>query len=175
MRCNTRVVIEIETGRVISRDSYEYHGPLVRACGGPTAQQNAAASSTAALDTSLSNQFNTGTAITNPFFSSLVSNPQQNPQLAQQYGQQKAQLAANNAGYGSALPSGFAAAENTQLGESYDQAQAQSMFGRQLAGAQGLNPLGAATAAQSGNNSIMQAPLSNNFWSNLVGGLIGAV
>jgi hypothetical protein len=144
-------------------------------CGGPSAQQNAAAASQTQLDQSLANQFNTGSAVTNPFFSNLVKNPGQNPQLAQQYGMQKAGLASKAAGYGGALPSGFEAQQQADLGENYAQAQDSSMLQRQLAGAQGLNPLGAASAAQSGNNSIMQAPLQNNFWSNVVGGLISGV
>ena len=81
-------------------------------------------------------------------------------------------MAAQNAGYGGALPSGFAAQENTDLGENEAQAQANGMFGRQLQGAQLLNPQAAAGTALSGANSVMQAPLQNNFWSNLLGGLI---
>jgi hypothetical protein len=42
-----------------------------------------------------------------------------------------------------------------------------------LQGAQGLNPLAPASAAQGGNQSIMNAPLQNNFWSNLIGGMLG--
>jgi hypothetical protein len=141
-------------------------------CGGPSPEQKAAAASQSALDQQLAQQFKTGSAVTNPFFSNLVTNPGQNPQLAQQYAQQKAGLAARDAGFGSALPSGFEAQQELDLGENYAQAQDNSMFQRQLTGAQGLNPLGAASAAQSGNTSIMQAPLQNNFWSNVVGGLI---
>jgi hypothetical protein len=144
-------------------------------CGGPTQQQKDAATQTAALDKQLAGQFATGSAVTNPFFSNLVTNPGQNPQLAQQYGMQKAQLAASDAGFGGALPSGFAAQQKMDLGENYAQTQDASMFGRQMAGAQGLNPLASAQTAQSGNNSILQAPLQNNFWSNLVGGLVGAI
>lgn len=141
-------------------------------CGGPSQQQKDAAASQSQLDQQLAGQFKTGSAVTNPFFSGLVTNPGQNPQLAQQYGMQRAQEASADAGFGAALPSGFATAEKNRLGENYAQAQDNSMFQRQLTGAQGLNPLGAASAAQSGNQSIMQAPLQNNFWSNVVGGLI---
>ena len=141
-------------------------------CGGPTDQQKQAATAATNLTNQEAAQYAAGTAVTTPFYSNLVNNPQQNPQLAQQYGQQKAQLASRNAGYGGALPSGFAEQQNTDLNESEAQAQANSMFGRQVAGAQGLNPQQAAGTALQGANSVMQAPLQNNFWSNLLGGLI---
>lgn len=127
------------------------------------------------LDQTLQNQFQTGSAVTNPFYTNLVNNPGQNPQLAQQYGQQKAALASTDAGFGGALPSGFEAQQKLDLGEGYAQAQDQSMLNRQLAGAQGLNPLAAGSAAQTGNASVFNSQaLQNNFWGNLVGGLIGA-
>lgn len=102
--------------------------------------------------------------------------------VANQLKQQDAMLNNRLAGYGSALPSGFAESEKAGMAESagqaFDQTQLQLLNAQQqakLTGAQGLNPLGAATAAQSGNNSIMQAPLQNNFWSNLVGGMVGGL
>lgn len=143
-------------------------------CGGPSAEQKQAAALQGQLDQTLANQFQYGSGVTNPFFSSLVTNPGQDPALAQQYGMQKAGLRSKAAGYGGALPSGFEASQERDLGESYAQAQDNSMLQRRLTGAQGLNPLGAASAATTGNNAIFQAPLQNNFWSNLVGGLIGA-
>src|SRR5579864_1795773 len=109
MKIYTKVVMDMETGQVLEGFSYEYEGPIEFFCGGPTQQQKDAATQTAALDKALAGQFTTGTAITNPFFSNLVTNPGQNPQLAQQYGMQKAGLAARDAGFGGALPSGFEA------------------------------------------------------------------
>lgn len=48
------------------------------------------------------------------------------------------------------------------------------MFGRQLTGAQLLNPMQAAQSAQQGNQSVFNSTaLQNSFWSNLVGGLVG--
>lgn len=188
MRCSTRIVLEIETGAVIERESFEYFGPVAHCCGGPSAQQTAAASSQGALDTALSNAYTSGSAVTTPFYTNLVENglPYFGAQsaystsaLANQADQQKAMLASQDAGYGGALPSGFASAQQTalaaQTAQNFDQNQLsllQQQEQAQMAGAAGLNPLASASAASSGNNSIMQAPLQNNFWGNLVGGLV---
>lgn len=141
-------------------------------CGGPSQQQKDAATSTANLSNAETAQFQQGSAVTTPFYSNLVTNPGQDPALAQQFGQAKAQQAGRNAGFGGALPSGFAEQENTDMAENYAKTQANDMFGRQMAGAQGLNPQAAAGTAVGANQSILQAPLQNNFWSDLVGGLI---
>jgi hypothetical protein len=172
VKISTLVVLDMETGHVLKREWYEYTGPVEKFCGGPTSQQNTAADQTQALSSAELQQFQTGSAVTNPFYTNMVTNPQQNPALAQQYGQQKAQLAGQNAGYGAALPSGFAAQENTDLGEAQAKAQAGNMQAEQMAGAQGLNPQAAAGTAVGANQSVMQAPLGNSFWSNLIGGLI---
>lgn len=101
--------------------------------------------------------------------------------LGQQIGQQKAQMKNQDAGYGAALPSGFEKAQETRLdanaAESFDQNQQnlilQNLQAKQ-AGAQGLNPLASGATAIQGNNQIMNAPLGNSFWSNLIGGILGS-
>lgn len=190
MRVTTRLVIDIETGSVVAHEFYDYDGPVDRCCGGPSQQQKDAAASQSALDQQLAQQFKTGSAVTNPFYSNLVTqglpyfgqqSQYSTSDIAQQLNKAKAGVSNRLAGYGSALPSGFAEAEKTGLDESamqdFDQNQLgllQQNLQAKMAGAAGLNPLGTASAATSGNNAIMQAPLQNNFWSNLVGGIVGA-
>lgn len=169
---NTRTVISIETGEVIECVGYEYVGPIDLACGGPTDDQKKAASNTTALSSDELANYQAGTKVTTPFYDNLTTNPGQDPALAQQYGVQKAQQDANFAGYGDALPSGFATAAKTRMGEDYARTQDAGMLNRQLTGAQGLNPQQSAQTAVAGNQSVMNAPLQNNFWTNLVGGLI---
>ena len=47
MRISTRVVIDLETGKVIARDSYEYSGPLALAIKAATKAASGAASTAA--------------------------------------------------------------------------------------------------------------------------------
>lgn len=100
--------------------------------------------------------------------------------IAKDINQQQAMMKNRLAGEGEALPSGFAESASRDLAEGGAQAFDQNQLGlmqqneqAKMAGAAGLNPMASATAAQSGNNSIMQAPLQNNFWSNLIGGMTG--
>lgn len=105
-----------------------------------------------------------------------MKNPGQDPALAAQYGQARASTAANDAGFGTALPSGFDAARQNRLKEQYAQGQDASMLQRQTLGAQLLNPMAAASGASQGNQSIFNSSaLQNSFWGNLVGGLVGAL
>jgi hypothetical protein len=189
-RVTTKVVIHIETGKVLKRKSYRYFGPWALACGGPTAQQQSAATSTSDIDSTLANMFQTDATQTQPFYTNLLQQglPYFNQQsqysssdLAQQEGQQQAALKSRLTGQGSTLPSGFASQEETDLqgqtAEAFDQNQLNLLQQQQqakMAGAAGLNPLASASTAISGNQSIMQAPLQNSFWSNLIGGILGS-
>lgn len=159
-------------------------------CGGPSSQQKDAAASQAQLTQQQAQVQAQDNAVTQPFFTNEVQKglPYFNAEsqystsnLAKQVNQAKAGLAANRAGYGGALPSGFAASQDTDLAakgaEAFDANQLNMLdrnqqekdnAARALAGQQGL----ALTSAFGGNNSIMQAPLSNNFWGNLIQGVI---
>lgn len=159
-------------------------------CGGPSQQQTDAAAAQANLSNQQAALSSENNAITQPFFSNEVQNglPFFNAQsqystsnLADQINQAKASQNANFAGYGGALPSGFAQSANRDLSiggaKAFDQNQLSLLTAQQnekdnaartLAG-QGAN---AASTAIGGNQSIMQAPLANNFWSNLVGGIV---
>lgn len=161
-------------------------------CGGPSQAQTNAANSQSNLTNQLASQFQTGSQVTNPYYTSLVQNglPYFNAQtqystsdLGQQIGQQQAQQKAQMAGYGAALPSGFATSAATDLqgqgAEAFDQNQMQMLQANeqaQLAGAQGLNPLAAGSAALQGNNSLMNsaATQANNFWGNMMAGMLGS-
>jgi hypothetical protein len=159
-------------------------------CGGPSQQQKDAATAQANLSSTeagiakqdqaaafpvLSDQAKNGL----PFFQAESQYATSN--LAKQVNQQKAQLAARNAGYGGALPSGFAESENRDLAssaaENFDQNQLGLLQAQQQAkvGAAGAllgQQQGSSSTAATANNTIMQAPLQNNFWSNLVQGII---
>jgi hypothetical protein len=142
-------------------------------CGGPTQEQKDAAKANADLANTELGQYKAGTAVTTPFYSSQVTNPEQDPALATQYGIQKAQMKARNAGYGSALPSGFEAQQEADLGEQYGRAQDENMYARRMAGAAGLNPQASAGVASGTNSGIFNSTaLQNNFWGNLINGVI---
>jgi hypothetical protein len=138
----------------------------------------------------LAGQYASGAATTTPFYTNLVNNglPYFNAQsqystsdIAQQFGQAQANQARQLQGAGSTLPSGFATQAQSDLkaqgAQAFDQSQLgllQSQTAAQMAGAQGLNPLGSAQAATGAGSSVLGASsLNNNFWSNLFGGLIG--
>lgn len=159
-------------------------------CGGPPKEMKAAAASQAKVNNQLSDTFSTNQAATNPYYKNLLENglPYFNQekeygssQIAQQGKLVKAAQERRLAGFGSTLPSGFAESArrgtDTGMARAFD-AHMMELLQRQeeakMAGAQGLNPLGYASGATGGNNSILQASsLKNNFWSNLVGGVVG--
>ena len=101
--------------------------------------------------------------------------------LARQINQAKANQRARLSGFGGALPSGFAEASARDLdasgAEAFDQnmlsllAQQQAAKQAGAAGATGIGESAFGTAAGA-NQSIMQAPLQNNFWGNLISGIV---
>ena len=158
-------------------------------CGGPSQQQKDAASSQADLDKQLTGQFKAGSAVTQPFYTNMVKEglPFFNPEsqfatssLGRDVNQQRVMMKNRLAGEGAALPSGFAESAERDLAEggaqAFDQNQLallQAQQNAKLMGAQGLNPMQAAGMAQGGNQSIFGSPnLRNDFWSNVVGGLV---
>jgi hypothetical protein len=123
-RVNTEVVLDIGTGKVLSKKFHRYWGKWELACGGPTSQQTAAATSTANIDSTLAGMFQTDATQTQPFYENLLANglPYFNAQsqystsaLAQGEGQAEAAQSRSLAGEGSTLPSGFATAAKTDL------------------------------------------------------------
>ena len=137
----------------------------------------------------LGGQFKTGSAVTTPFYTNLVQqglpyfgaeSQYATSDLARQANQAKATMRNRLAGFGRALPSGFAEASDrafdADTARAFDSNQRDLLMQNlqaKLVGAQGLNPLAAGSAALGGNQSIMNAPLRNTFWSNLVGGVLG--
>lgn len=222
MRISTRVVIDIETGEVLSCESHEYSGPIARACGGPSQQQQQAANnqlalsqqmaaeyapaaaSEASLVNNLNDAFTSSQSLTQPFYSNLLKNGlpyfnQESDYSSSALGQQEAaaqgRLKASMASGGTNLPSGYADQLSNDLSTNYGEAFDNNMLNllqqnesAKMAGAQGLNPIGyastaagansgllnAGSTATNANSSIMSANLTNSFWSNLLGGLIGA-
>lgn len=159
-------------------------------CGGPSSQQKQAASSQAALSQeelqALQQTLPGATSFYSqeakaglPYFAAQSQYATSN--LAQQIAQQKANLARQNAGFGGALPSGFAAQENRDLdlggAQAFDQNMLNLLAQQEAAkrsGAAGLAAIasGSGSTAAGANQSIMNAPLQNNFWSNLISGVI---
>jgi hypothetical protein len=168
-------------------------------CGGPSqAQQQqqqaqlTATNQNAALSKQLGDIFTSGEQATQPFYTSLLNQglPYFNAQsqystsaLAPQINQAQAAQKSKEAGYGGALPSGFADAASrdisTQGAEMFDQNQLsllQQQEQAKMAGAAGLNPLAAGqTASQTNAGISAQQPLpnlNNNFWTNTIGGAL---
>jgi hypothetical protein len=159
-------------------------------CGGPTQSQKNAAASQAQI--SAENQALGDQALSGalpfyqqeaqqglPYFAQQAN--YSTSALAQQINQAKANENAKMAGYGGALPSGFAQANDRDLDIAGANAQDQNML-QLLAAQQAAKQAGAAGevgigqgamgTAAGANQSIMQAPLQNNFWSNLIAGLV---
>jgi hypothetical protein len=188
VRVTTKIVWDIETGTVLHHDFFEYEGPVIRGCGGPSSQQSAAATSQANLSNAELAEFQKNSAQTDPFYANVLANgipgmAQQQQystsDLAGQINQAKANEKTKLAGFGSALPSGFAEQESADIGakgaQAFDQNQLSLLsqqFAAKMAAAQGLNPQASASGASGANQSILQAPLQNSFWSNLISGLI---
>jgi len=159
-------------------------------CGGPTQQQKQAAATTTDLAKEQAAQYKKYSALTDPFYASVLSGglpyfgqeaQYGTSDIAKQINQARANYLGRMAGYGDALPSGFAEAGERDISESGAQAFDQNMmnlmqqnFLAKMGAAQALNPFQAAGGATSAGQAVMQAPLQNNFWSNVVGGALGA-
>lgn len=204
MRIATKVVIDIETGKVVSRETYEYLGPVVLCGGGPSAEQKAAAQSQANMTNQMANVFGKQEAFSeaqqnkvNPFFTNMMNNglpyfsamtDAQSGLNARAFAPAKAQLE-KQLGTSMGLPNGFATQARTDLASnqarSYDQQLLAALQAQQQAkqqGAAGLlgqqqiaNPLGYGSAALQGNQSIMQAPLASPGIGGLLGGIAGGL
>jgi|HubBroStandDraft_6_1064221.scaffolds.fasta_scaffold00134_42 hypothetical protein len=173
--------------------------------GGPTAQQNQAATAQTNLDTQLGQTFGKQEAFSeaqqnkaNPFYSNLLSGG--NPYFANQtdalsgntaqgFAPAKAQLEQSLGQNANALPSGFATGARSDLaaqqGRAFDQqlggAQQGNLAAKQQ-GAAGLigqaqvaNPTAYSGQATQGNSSVMNAPLAKPGLGGLLGGLAGGL
>lgn len=188
MRVTKRVIFDIRTGLELFRESFNYEGPVESCCGGPSQQQKTAAASQQQLSDAELAQYNLYSSQVDPFYEQTLSQglPYFNQEsqygtsdIGQQITQAKANEAGKLGGFGSALPSGFAEQENADIGIGGAQAFDQNMmsllsqnFAAKMAAAQGMNPQAPAATAAGANTSIMQAPLQNNFWGNLISGIV---
>lgn len=203
MRITTRAVYDIETGRLLERESYEYEGPVALAGGGPSSQQTDAATQQAQLSAQEAATAQTDSArqtdaynSIKPFATNLMTNGMPSygdmtdwagGNSATAYAPARGALSRQLSSIGS-LPSGFKTAANADLneaeGQNYDQGlqtAQQNQLNAKLQGANiinGLqttyNPVAADTASGSANSSIMNAPLQTPGISGVIGGLIGA-
>lgn len=163
-----------------------------------------AATAESKLTGDLSGAFEKGQSLTEPFYSNLLENglpyfgaesDYSSSGIGKQFNAAKARLDSSLAGSGSNLPSGYKdqleSDLSTNFGEAFDQNMQQLLqqqTAAKMAGEQGLSPLGFASTAAGANSgllnagptavganqSVMNAPLQNNFWSNLLGGVLGA-
>lgn len=162
-------------------------------CGGPAKSQKVAAQQQGQLSAEQLALLNKEAPVASSFYNQEATGglPYFNQQaqystsdLANQINLAKAGMKGREAGFGDALPSGFAEQEQADIGtagaKAFDQNMmsllAQKTAAKQAgaAGAAGLAQ-GAAGTAVGANQSILQAPLQNNFWSNLIGGLVQGV
>ena len=203
MRITTKAVYDIESGKLLEWEGFEYSGPMEMAGGGPSPEQKNAAASQARLTdqigrTAQQNEDYTEAQRnkTTPFYTDLMTNgPSYFPAAmdyssginARAYAPAKAALV-KRLGTSNGLPSGY----RDQALTDFDEARAQGYDGslmslladRQAAqerGAAGImgeaqqaNPLGYYSAAEGGNTSIMQAPLQRPGFAGTLGALIGA-
>jgi hypothetical protein len=173
--------------------------------GGPTRQQDAAATQQAALDQQLGQAFGRQEQFSeaqqnkaNPFYTSMMRNG--NPYFsamtdqaggtnAQAFAPARAQLEQQIGQNPNALPSGFATQARSDLASnqarSFDstlQGNLNSQFAAKQAGAAGLlgqaqiaNPNAYASNATQGNNAMMNAPLAKPGLAGMLGGLAGGL
>lgn len=194
MKITTRLIVDIETGAVLARECYEYHGPIERACGGDAlaGQKEQAATNQAQLSAEQAALANKAAAVNIPFFSNIAQNglsfmPQlqdySNGQLAQQYAPVKAGEQRQLAGEGSTLPSGFAQQQMENINEgqanAFDNQQTQNLLLNQQAktqAASALNPAQYFSGAGSANQSILGAqPLNSGGVGNFLGGAAAGI
>lgn len=205
MRITTKAVFDIETGKLLEWEGYEYVGPLERCGGGPSDAQNAAASSQAQLNSELGSAFKQNEAFkeaqqakVNPFYTQMMN--QGNPYFSSQtdaasgdtaraFAPARQQLEQGLRQGGNALPSGFAMGARSDLSSNQARAFDQQLQGAQQgnfaakqAGASGLlgqaqiaNPNAYASTATQGNIGIMNAPLASPGLGGLLGGLAGGL
>jgi hypothetical protein len=203
MKITTRAVYDIETGRLLERDSFDYEGPLELAGGGPSQSQKDAAAAQAdatrqasetqrqmldvykgqlgKIEPFATSRLNNGL----PFYNALTDFSKGT--TAQAYQPAYAALNRRLTTMG-ALPSGFRTQALSDLdaarARAFDQNQVQNMMlnetaknnaAAMLTGQQQLaNPLGWTNATMQGNQSIMQAPLASPGIGGILGGIAGA-
>lgn len=195
MRINTKVVVDMETLEVIERHSYEYAGPVDRACGGDALapQKKAEANSQVALNNALQQGYTERNNAQTPFLLNRMNNglPYFNDlidfnkgTLARSAAPERASLLRNLSGFGDTLPSGFKTQAlgdfNANLARGFDDQLVQALNSNEATkenAANMLNPLGYATGASGAAGSVLSAPSVNSGgFGNFVGGLAqGAV
>lgn len=204
MRITTKAIFDIETGRVVEWQGYDYEGPLELCGGGPSPEQKQAAvaqaenskqeaASAATAQARQTDAYNTVKPYAEnlmetglPYYGAMSDWAGGN--AARSIAPARAQLARTLSATGS-LPSGFKTAQEAGLNENaagmYDQglqgAQQQQQAAKQggadmISGFQNTyNPNAAYANANSANNSIMQAPLQRPGAAGVIGGLLGGV
>ena len=197
MRVSTRVVIDIETGTIIERESFIYRGSVGFVCGGDSLakQKQAAADAQAQAAKTMSGIAASRNAVQQPFLEDLTKNglgylPQMldytNGTLAKSEAPERAALNRNLAGFGDTLPSGFKTQTQTDFnskeGNLFDQNVVNALNTNQsakMSAAEQLNPLGYYGGSTGANSSVLSAPPVQsggvgNFLGGAASGLLNA-
>lgn len=198
MRISTKVIIDVETGEILERESYEYDGPLIFLCGGDAlaGQKETEANQQVQMNQQMMDMMNQYSAQTNPFWMSQLQNglpffnqltDYSKGTVGQSFVAPRAALNRSLAGMGSTLPSGMAEQANTNLdaaeGSAFDQNMVSNLMANQnakLQAAASLNPFQPAQIGSQAASSVLSAPPVNpggigNFLGGAVSGLLNNV
>lgn len=190
MRISTKIVLDVESGVVIARESYEYDGPVAKCCGGDSLanQKKQAAQSEIDLNNALQAGYTQRNNAQTPFLMDRMANglpyfndliDYKSGTLARAAAPERASLLRNLAGFGDTLPSGFKEGEigdfNANLARGFDDQIVQALNANEATkenAANMLNPLGYAAGATGAGGSVLSAPpVYSGGFGNFVGGL----
>lgn len=159
--------------------------------GGPSQTQKQAQQSQANLANTMSGIFSQNQAVTNPALTNVAQNglpfmstgvtPYTTESTAQSFAPAKAQLATQLGNMGP-LPSGFATSAASRVNEAQAQQNDSQLlqnnllnFNAKMQALGMLNPLGYASGAQQGFNSVIQAPVQPSTFGSIFGGALGGL
>lgn len=197
MRVSTRIVIDIETGQILARDSYEYHGSVEKCCGGDAlaGAKQQEANQQIQLNQQMMSMMHQYQDASQPFLMDQLKNglpffnqltDYSKGTLATAEAPQRAALNRSLSSFGDTLPSGFKEQANTNFdvaqGHAFDQDMVSNLLQQQNAkerAASALNPLGPASLGSSTAGSVLSAPPVQaggvgNFLGGAVSGLLDA-
>lgn len=194
MRISTKVVLDLESLVVISRESYEYDGPVDRCCGGDSLanQKKTEANQQIQLQQYMMDLMKQYQGQTTPFWTSRLNGglpffnaltDYNKGTIAQSFAPGRAAMERNLAGFGDTLPSGFKLGAETNFNEGEGQAFDQSMVNSLMANenvkeqaAANLNPFQPAQLSSNAAGSVLSAPPVNaGGFGNFLGGAVSGV
>jgi hypothetical protein len=194
MRITTKIVLDIERGRILAHDWYDYDGPVEKCCGGSAIapQQEQAATQSVQEQQELMQMLQQYSGASTPFWMNQLQNglPFMNNlqnfssgTLAQSFQPAQASLNRSLAGLGQTMPSGMAQQLQTDLGaqegEAFDANTVQNLeanYGAKEQAATALSPFAPAAAATSAGSSVSSAqPVQTSGIGNIIGGAVSGL